>query len=80
VRLDQRLETQVERLIDQRAQGGGAMQNSQQQHGIGAQRTKGCQLAPIDHELLGQHRQADRGPHRPQVIERAAEPVRLAQH
>ena len=79
VGLDKGLETQLKGLVDETAQAGGGMQAGQEQDRVRPGRPEQGQLAWIDHELLGQHWHADRGPDPAQVINRAAEPVRLTQ-
>ena len=55
------------------------MEDREQQDEVGAGGAQHRQLDLLDDELLGQDRDGDRRPHRPQVVDRAAEPVRLAQ-
>ena len=56
------------------------MEDREQQDEIGAGGAKERQLDLVDHEVLGEDRDRDRGPHGAQVVDRATEPVRLAQH
>ena len=80
VRLDERLETEGERPLHERAQATlRRVQDRQQQHGVGAGRPQQLELARVDDELLGQDRDGDGGADGPQVVDRPTEPVRLAQ-
>ena len=55
------------------------MQDREQQHDVRPGLAQHRELALIDDELLGEDRDRHRGPDRAQVVDRAAEPVRLAQ-
>ena len=55
------------------------MQDGEQQDGVRAGRAQVVELARVDDELLGEDRDRDRRADRAQVVDRAAEPVRLAQ-
>jgi hypothetical protein len=79
VGFDQRLEAELERPLDQRRQCACVVEDGQEQHDVGARGAQYGQLPFVDDELLGQHRDPDGGPHLPQIVDRAAEPVRLAQ-
>jgi hypothetical protein len=80
VRLHQRLETQGQRLLDEPAEASGRVERRDEQHEIRPGGAEELQLARLDHEVLGQDREGDGGPDRAQVVDRAAEPVRLTQH
>ena len=69
-----------QRLLDEprRARFGGCRTASSRTRSAPAARRSG-ELALLDDELLGQDRHARRRRGRPQVVDRAAEPVRLAQ-
>ncbi len=56
------------------------MEDREQQHRVGTGRPDLGELPRVDDELLGQHGDGDRGADPPQIVDRAAEPVRLAQH
>ena len=81
VRLDQRLEAEVARLAHEAgaAPPAGAARPAAARASAPAARSSGSWRG-VDHELLGQHRQGGRGAGRAQVVERAAEPVRLDEH
>ena len=51
-----------------------------QQHQVGAGGAGLDQLVAVDDEVLAQHGYVDRGPHRAQVVEAAAEPALLGEH
>ncbi len=55
------------------------MEDREEQHEVRAGRPEMGQLDRLDDELLGQDGDRDRGPDRAEVVDRAAEPVRLAQ-
>ena len=79
VRLDERLQPKVQGGSDQAPEARRRVEAGQQQDEVRPGRPQQGQLARIDDELLGQDRDADGRPHRAQVVDRAAEPVRLAQ-
>ncbi len=79
VRLDQRLEADRPGGRDEARQAGRRMEAGQEQDEVGPGGAQERQLPAIDDELLGQDRDADGRPNRAQVVDRAAEPVRLAQ-
>ena len=79
VHLDERLHPELERPLDETRQPAGGVQDGEQQDEVSARRPEQRQLDLLDHELLGQDREGDGRPDRAQVVERAAEPVRLAQ-
>ncbi len=79
VDLDERLEADLERPLDQPREPLGRMEDREQQDEVGAGRAEHRELDLLDHEVLGQDRDGDGGPDRPQVVDRTAEPVRLAQ-
>ena len=80
VRLHERLQAQLQRQGGEPRQLLRSMERGQQQDRVRAGRAEQRQLARIDHELLGQDRQARGGTGGGQVLERAAEPVRLDEH
>ena len=69
----------LERALDETGEPPGRVEDREQQHEVGAGGAEQRQLDLLDHEVLGQDRDRDRGPDRAQVVDRAAEPVRLAQ-
>ena len=79
VDLDERLQPELEGRRDEAREPPRRMEHGEQQDEVRAGRPEQRQLDLLDHELLGQDRDGDRRPDRPQVVERAAEPVRLAQ-
>ena len=80
VDLDERLQPERQRPLDEARESPGRVEDGEQQHEIGAGGAEERQLDVVDHEVLGEDRDRDRGPHRAQVVDRATEPVRLAQH
>ena len=80
VGLDERLEPDLERSLDQSRQRLGLVEARQEQDEVRAGRAQHRELDLLDDELLGEDRDADRGAHGPQVRDRTAEPVGLAQH
>ena len=80
VDLDERLEAEVEGLIDQRAQFAGTMEHGEQQHQVGAGHAQRGQLTAIDDESLARTGTRTAARIVAQIVERAVEPVRLAQH
>ena len=79
VDLDQRLEADLEGALDEPGEPLRRMQDGQQQDEVRAGGPQHRQLDVLDDEVLGQDRDGDRRPDRPQVVHRPAEPVRLAQ-
>ena len=80
VDFDERLQPDRQRPLDEARESPGGVEDGEQQHEIGAGGAKQRQLDVVDHEVLGEDRDRDRSPHRAQVVDRATEPVRLAQH
>ena len=80
VGLDERLEAEVERGGDEAGQPAGRVEHGEQEDDVRAGRPQERQLARVDDELLGQDREGHRRADGPQVLDRAAEPVRLAEH
>jgi len=78
--LDEGFEADLERTIDESSQSFGRMEHRQQEHEVRAGRAKHRQLDRFDDEVLGEDRDGDGRPDGAQVVDRAAEPVRLAQH
>ena len=77
--LDQRLQPEVARLGDELGEARRRVEDREQQHEVGAGGAEEVELPGIDDEVLGEDRDGDRGTDRAQVVDRAAEPVRLAQ-
>ena len=80
VGLDERLEADLERALDQSRERLGVVEAGQEQDEVRPGRAEHRELDLLDDELLGEDRHADRGPDGPQVRDGAAEPVGLAQH
>ncbi len=80
VGLDERLEPDLDGARDKPGEPLRRMEDGEQEHEIRAGRPEVGQLDRFDDELLGQDRDRDGRPNGPQVVDRAAEPVRLAQH
>ena len=80
MRLDERLQAEVERFVDQAREGAPRMQDGEQQHGIGTLGAQQAELPPIDDELLREDGHADRAADDRHVLDRPTERVRLAQH
>ena len=80
VDLDKRLQTQVARRRDESREPSCGVQDREQQDHIRAGRAEQRQLDRIHHKVLGQDRDGDRRPNSAKVVDRPAEPVRLAQH
>ena len=80
MRLDERLQAELERLVDELREGVGLVEDRQEQHEVRTRRAQQVELSSVDDELLGQHRDGDRGADRAKVLDRPAEPMRLAQH
>ena len=80
VDLDERLQPDRQRTLDEARESPGRVEDREQQHEVGARGAEERQLDLVDHEVLGEDRDRDRGPHRAQVVDRATEPMRLAQH
>ena len=79
VGLDERLEPDLERPVDEAREALRRMEDGEQQDEVGAGRAEVRQLDRLDDELLGEDRDAHRRPDGPQVVDGSAEPVRLAQ-
>ena len=79
VDLDERLETDLESALDESGEPPRRMEDREQQDEVGAGGTQERQLDFLDHEVLGEDRDGDRRADRPEVVDRAAEPVRFAQ-
>ena len=80
MRLDEGLQAEGEGAIHQRAQSTlRGMQDREDEHGVGTGRSQLLELAVVDDELLGEDRDRDGRANGAQVVDRAAEPVRLAQ-
>ncbi len=79
VGLDERLQAEVAGEPDEAGQAPGRVEDRQEEHEVRPGGAQDGQLALVDDELLGQDRHADGRADRPQVLEGAAEPVRLAQ-
>ncbi len=79
VDLDERLETDLERVVHESRELPGRMENRQQQDEIRTGGPQHRQLDGLDDEILGQHRHGHRRPHRPKVVHGTSEPVGLAQ-
>ena len=77
--LHQRLHPEVQHRLNELAQPFRRMQNGKQEHQICARRPETRKLASIDHELLGQHRDAHGSSDATKVLDGPTEPVRLAQ-
>jgi hypothetical protein len=56
VRLDQRLEAEIQGVIDQAGQPSLRVEHGEQQHRVGAGGPQDRELARVDDELLGQDR------------------------
>ena len=80
VDLDEGLQAQVMRRRDESREPSCGVKDREQEDDVSAGRTKERQLDRVDHEILGQDRDGDRCPNRTKVLDRAAEPMRLAQH
>ena len=78
--LDERLEPDLDGARDEPGEPLRRMEDGEEEHEIRAGRAEMGQLDRFDDELLGQDRDRDGSPNGPQVVDRAAEPVRLAQH
>jgi hypothetical protein len=78
VRLDQRFEAKLERLPHEGRQGVGGMEDRQQEDDVGTRGAHHRYLPRVDDEFLGQDRDGNGGADAPQVVDRTAEPVRLA--
>ncbi len=78
MRLDQGLEAEVERPVDEASKGAPRLEDREEEHGIGAGGAEHIELAGVDDELLRQHRHADRGVDGGEIVDGAAEPMRLA--
>ena len=79
VRLDKWLEADLQGTVDEAGEALRRMEHSKEQDEIRAGRAKMRQLDRLDDELLGEDRDRDRRPDRSEVVDRAAEPVGLAQ-
>ena len=79
VSLDERLEPDLEGPVDELCEAGGFMEHGQEQDEVRAGRPQVGQLDVLDDEVLGEDRDRDGGSHPAQVVDGAAEPVRLAQ-
>ena len=79
VRLDERLEPELERAVDQARERAPRVEHGEQQDRVGAGGAQEVELARVDDELLGEHRQGDGGAHGGEVVHGPAEPVGLAQ-
>ena len=79
VDLDERLQADLERTVDEPRQAAGGMEDREQEDQVRAGGAEDRQLDLLDHEVLGQDRDGDGCAHGAQVLDRAAEPVRLAQ-
>ena len=77
---DQRFEADVPGKVDQPGKATRRMEDRQQQDDIGPGRAQQRQLTSIDHELLGENRDAHGRTHGADVVDRPRKPVRLAQH
>ncbi len=80
VGLDERLETQVQRLPHEAPQACRRVQRGEQEDGVGTGRPQLRELPRVHHELLGQHGQGHGLAHGPQIIQRAAEVGAFAEH
>ena len=80
VRLHEGLEPEISRAVDQPRKHLPAMQDGEQQDRVCAGAAELVELARIDHELLREHRDRDVGAHGGEILDRSAEPVRLAEH
>ena len=78
--LDERLQAELQGARDEAGEPPGRMEDREEQHEIGTSRPQHRELDLVDDELLGQHRDPNGRPDRAQVVDRPAEPVRLAQH
>ena len=78
VRLDERLEAEVEGGADEAGETARRVEGREQQDGVRAGGPQHGQLPRVHDELLGQDRQGRRGAGRAQVVDRAAEPVRFS--
>ncbi len=79
VGLDERLEPEVERGVDETREPARRMEHREEEDRVGAGRPEERELARVDDELLGQDGDGHRGADGRQVGHRATEPVRLAQ-
>jgi hypothetical protein len=78
VRLDQRFEAKLERLPHEGRQGVGGMEDRQQEDDVGTRGAHHRELPRVHDELLGQDGDGHGGADASQVVDRTAEPVRLA--
>src|SRR5687768_16294392 len=79
VRLHERLEPEISRLVDQPSERTAWVEHRKQEHRVGARGPQELQLPRDDDELLGQHGHADGPANELEILHRAAEPVWLAQ-
>jgi hypothetical protein len=80
VRLDERLEAEVAGGRRQPGEARRGVEDGEEEDEIGAGRAEELELPGVDDELLGEDRDAHRGTHARQFVDRAAEPVGLAEH
>ncbi len=80
VHLDQRRQPDGHGAFDQGDQRLLLERGDDEQHQVGAARAGLPQLVARDDEVLAQHRDVDRGAHRVQIGQRAAEPALLGEH
>ena len=79
VRLHEWLQPDLQGALDKPREPLRRVEHGQEQHGIGAGRPEMGELDVLDDELLRQDRDGNGRPDRSEVVDRAAEPVRLAQ-
>ena len=79
VRLDERLQAEVQGSLHEPREAGAAMQDGEEQDEVGARGAEQLELAGLDDELLREHGHGHGRPDGRQVRRRAAEPVGLAQ-
>src|SRR6185503_19761911 len=80
VGLHDRLQPDLQRTVDEPGEPLRRMEYGQEQDEVRASGAEMRELDVLDDELLGEDRDADGSPNGPQVVDRATEPVRLAQH
>jgi hypothetical protein len=76
---DERLEANLQRSLDEAGQPLRGMEDRKKEDQVGAGCPQVRQLDRFDDEFLGEHGDRDGGPNGTEVVDRATEPVRLAQ-